>query len=137
MQSIRPRQLTSQLAFDGHAFTASKPWHFPNLTLVDGFNVSTQFTQLNSGLQLANNAAAGLGTIVTGNTADITTNTNRMNTIIDSGTTLDTISELKAAWEGGDSTLTSAIASLTTTASTDRALIRAEHDTDNAAIIAQ
>ena len=43
--------------------------------------MSTQFTQLNSGLQLANNAAAGLGTIVTGNTADITTNTNRMNTI--------------------------------------------------------
>ena len=126
MQSIRSRQLTSQLAYDGHAFTASKPWHFPNLTLIDGFNVSTQFTQLNGGLQLANNAAAGLGAIVTSNTASITTNANRVNTIIDSGDTLDTISELKAAWEGGDSTLTTAIASLTTIASTDRALIRTE-----------
>ena len=78
MQSIRSRQLTSQITFDGHAFTASKPWHFPNLTLIDGFNVSTQFTQLNGGLQLANNAAAGLGAIVTSNTASITTNANRV-----------------------------------------------------------
>ena len=53
-----------------------------------------------------------------------------MNTIIDSGDTPDTISELQAAWEGGDSTLTTAIASLTTTASTYRALIRAEADAE-------
>ena len=80
-----------------------------NLTLIDGFNVSTQITYLGGGLTLANNAAAALGTMVEGNTSTITTNTNRMNTIIDSGTTLDTISELKAAWEAGDSTLTSAM----------------------------
>ena len=49
-----------------------------------------------------------------------------MNTIIDAGSTLDTISELKVAWEGGDSTLNTAITALTTTASTDRALIRTQ-----------
>ena len=107
MQSIRSRQLTSQLAYDGDAFIAAKPWRFPNLTLIDGFNVSTQFTQLNGGISTANNAAAILGGIVASNTASIITNANRVSTIIDSGDTLDTISELKAAWEGGDSTLTS------------------------------
>ena len=114
MQSIRARQLTSQLSYDGDAFIAAKPWRFPNLTLIDGFNVSTQITTLTSGLHTANTAATILGNIASGNTANITTNTNRLNTIIDAGTTLDTISELKAAWEGGDSTLTTSIASLTT-----------------------
>ena len=82
MQSIRARQLTSQLSYDGDAFIAAKPWRFPNLTLIDGFNVSTQITTLTSGLHTANNEAAILGTIVEGNAASITTNTNRVNTHI-------------------------------------------------------
>ena len=136
MNKLNLRQFGRDVSLDGAFYTTTKPWAFPNLTLVDGFNVSTQFTLLNSGQTLTNQAATALGVTVAGNTADITTNANRMNTIIDAGDTLDTISELKAAWEGGDSTLTTAIASLTTVASTDRALIRAEHQTDHLATIA-
>ena len=116
MNKLNLRQFGRDVSLDGVFYTTTKPWAFPNLTLVDGFNVSTQFTLLNSGQTLTNNAATALGVTVAGNTANITTNANRMNTIIDSGDTLDTISELKSAWEGGDSTLTTAIASLVLTA---------------------
>ena len=85
-------------------YTAKKTWEFPVVT-IDGSNVATD---------LATNATA------------ITTEKNRLDTLIDSGTTLDTISELKAAWEGGDSTLSTTVNTLVATATTDRALIRTE-----------
>ena len=58
-----------------------------------GYNVGDEFEYLEEGLIQAGATSVALGLVVTGNT-------NRMNTIIDSGDTLDTISELKAAWEG-------------------------------------
>ena len=48
----------------------------------------------------------GSGAIITGTErTQITTNKSRLDTLIDSGETLDAISELKAAWEGADEDL--------------------------------
>ena len=60
----------------------------------------------------------------------------RLDVLIDSGTALDQISEMKAAWESGDGSLNSAITGLTTTAATDRAAIRAEHIAADSALSA-
>ena len=98
------RQFFRDLSRSNGNYTAAKEWEFPVVT-IDGSNVATD---------LATNATA------------ITTEKNRLDTLIDSGTTLDTISELKAAWEGGDSTLSTTVNTFVATAATDRALIRTE-----------
>ena len=96
MQRLNIRQFQRDTVYDGTAqtFTTAKPWVFPAQTTVAGYNVGDEFEYLEEGLIQAGATSVALGLVVTGNT-------NRMNTIIDSGDTLDTISELKAAWEGG------------------------------------
>ena len=98
------RQFFRDLSRANDTYTAAKTWDFPVVT-IDGSNVATSLAT---------------------NTAAITTEKNRLDTLIDSGTTLDTISELKSAWEGGDSTLSTTVNTLVATATTDRALIRTE-----------
>lgn len=57
----------------------------------------------------------------------------RLDVLLDAGTSLDQITELRTAWESGDGTLNSAVANLTSVAATDRAAIRSEHAADNSA----
>ena len=104
MQSIRTRQLRADISYDGTKYTASKPWEFGAISL-NGADVATS--------------------LVT-NTNAIVANYNRLDSLIDSGTTLDTISELKAAWEGGDSDMVTAVAAIAGAATADRAAIRTE-----------
>ena len=98
------RQFFRDISRANDTYTAAKSWEFPVVT-IDGSNVATDIAT---------------------NTTAITTEKNRLDTLIDSGTTLDTITELKTAWEGGDSTLSTTVNTLVATAATDRALIRTE-----------
>ena len=94
-------------------YTSAKPFEFPAVTIA-GANVADS---------LSNNASA------------IVTEKNRLDTLIDSGSALDTISELQAAWEGGDSSLSTAVDTLVATdasATTDRAAIRTEFQSADA-----
>ncbi len=65
---------------------------------------------------------------------NVTANTTKLTTLLDSGAALDAISELKAAWETDDGSLQSTIDLLATSATTDRALVRAEFATADAAL---
>ena len=71
------------------------------------------------------------------NAAAVSAEKTRLDTLLDVGTSLDQITELRAAWESGDGTLTSAIAGLTSTAQTDRALIRTEFASADTALQSQ
>ena len=104
MRRTSGRQLRRDLLLDNDVYTSSKAFEFPVVTIA-GSNVATD---------LATNASA------------IVTEKNRLDTLIDSGTTLDTISELKSAWEGADSSLSTAVDALVATATADRAAIRTE-----------
>ena len=73
------RQFFRDLSRTDNVYTSARTWEFPVVTIA-GSNVATDLAT---------------------NTAAITTEKNRLDTLIDSGTTLDTISELKTAWEGG------------------------------------
>ena len=112
MQRVGKNKLRRKLSFANNIFTCKKGWEFPTVS-IDGADVATSLTT---------NATA------------ITTNNNRLNTLIDSGTTLDTITELKTAWESGDGTLNTAIGALTTTAAADRQTIRNEFAATDTAI---
>ena len=112
MERVGKNKLRRKLSFANNIFTCSKGWAFPTVA-IDGADVATS---------LATNATA------------ITTNNNRLDTLIDSGSTLDTISELKTAWESGDGTLNTAIGSLTTAAAADRQNIRNEFAATDTAI---
>ena len=113
MQLIRTRQLRSDLTYDGTRYTASKPWTIPIGSQVGAMDIASQ---------------------ITANASQSITNHNRLNTLIDSGTALDTISELQAAWGSVDTGLATAITSLTNSATTDRALIRTEFATADTAL---
>ena len=112
MERVGKNKLRRNLSFANNVYTCTKGFVFPNVS-IDGADVATS---------LATNATA------------ITTNNNRLDTLIDSGSTLDTISELKAAWESGDGTLNTAIGSLTTAAAADRQNIRNEFAATDTAI---
>ena len=112
MQRVGRNRLRKDLSLSNNVYTCSKGFAFPTVS-IGGADVATS---------LATNAAA------------ITTNNNRLDTLIDSGSTLDTISELKAAWESGDGTLNTAIGSLTTAAAADRQNIRNEFAATDTAI---
>ena len=110
---------------------------FPLVTVQDGIisgtlayagntDIQTQIDTTSTAIGVAS-AAIGVNAaavLIANTTAD--TNTDRLNTLVDKGTALDTISELQAAWDSGDSTLQTAITNLTSTANTDRGLIRTE-----------
>ena len=113
MQSVRSRQLLSGLSYDGVTYTALKDWSFPAGLTVEGLNAASA---------------------INANTLANSQNDSRLNTLLDKGTALDTISELQTAWDSGDSTLNTAITALTTSASTDRALIRSEFAVEDAAL---
>ena len=113
MQLIRTRQLRADLTYDGTRYTASKPWTIPIGSQVGAMDIASN---------------------ITANASQSITNHNRLNTLIDSGTALDTISELQAAWGSVDTTLATAITSLTNSATTDRALIRTEFATADTAL---
>ena len=104
MRRTSSRQIRRDLVLENDLYTSSTPFEFPAVTIA-GANVATD---------LATNASA------------IATEKSRLDTLIDSGSTLDTISELKSAWEGGDSSLSTAVDALVATATADRAAIRAE-----------
>ena len=104
MRRTSGRQIRRDLILENDVYTSSKAFEFPTVTIA-GSNVATD---------LAANASA------------IATEKTRLDTLIDSGTTLDTISELKSAWEGADSSLSTAVDALVATATADRAAIRTE-----------
>ena len=104
MRRTSSRQIRRDLVLENDLYTSAKAFEFPVVTIA-GANVADS---------LATNAGA------------IVTEKNRLDTLIDSGSTLDTISELKTAWEGGDSSLSTVVDALVATATTDRAAIRSE-----------
>ena len=113
MQSIRTRQLRADIRYDGINYSTTKPWRLAIGSTVGDMDIASNITE---------NAIAAV------------TNTNRLNTLIDAGTALDTISELQAAWGSVDTGLATAITSLTNSATTDRALIRTEFATADTAL---
>jgi len=104
MRRTSSRQIRRDLVLENDLYTSAKAFEFPVVSIA-GANVADS---------LATNASA------------IVTEKNRLDTLIDSGSTLDTISELKSAWEGGDSSLSTAVDALVATATADRAAIRTE-----------
>ena len=110
MRRTSSRQIRRDLVLENDLYTSAKAFEFPVVTIA-GANVADS---------LSNNASA------------IVTEKNRLDTLIDSGSALDTISELQAAWEGGDSSLSTAVDTLVATATTDRAAIRTEFQSADA-----
>ena len=99
MRRTNNRRLRRDIDWDGTGYSVTKPFDFADLS-VSGANVAASLTT---------NASA------------ITTEKNRLDTLIDSGSTLDTISELKTAWEASDSSLSGTVNTLVATATADRA----------------
>ena len=104
MRRTNNRRLRRDIDWDGTGYSVTKAFDFADLS-VSGANVAASLTT---------NASA------------ITTEKNRLDTLIDSGSTLDTISELKTAWEASDSSLSGTVNTLVATATADRAAIRTE-----------
>ena len=94
MRRTSSRQIRRDLVLENDLYTSSTPFEFPAVTIA-GANVATD---------LATNASA------------IATEKSRLDTLI------DTISELKSAWEGGDSSLSTAVDALVATANRSRCL---------------
>ena len=104
---------------------------FPLITVTDGIVDGTlkYDGQTDIQAQITSNTTNLASTTVVANS-----NESKLTTLLDSGTALDTISELQAAWDAGDATLTGAVTALTSTAATDRALIRTQFQAVDAAL---
>ena len=95
----------------------------------NGVNLNTAITQNATDISSNGTTSTSLVVSVNSNSASIVANTgaitsekNRLDVLLDSGTALDSISELLAAWTSSDSDVTSAVNLLVNSATGDRAL---------------
>ena len=132
MPRLNLRKFQRKASIVQSVFDLIIPITVPEITS-SGVNLNTAIAQNATDISSNGTTSTSLAVSVNSNSASIVANTsaissekNRLDILLDSGTALDSVSELLAAWTSADSSVTDTVNLLINSATSDRALIRSE-----------